>query len=74
MQPGNKKRQLMILMLGWEMMGYPGVRLSWHLFIPRVRGGSPPHLGTAGADFSRAEPNISTVEAVGGDRARPAVV
>ena len=44
----DKKREVKILMLGWEMMGYPGVRLSWHLFIPRVRGSAGLTWGAPG--------------------------
>ena len=48
-----------LLMLAWElMMGYPGVRLSWHLFIPRVPG-SPgltwAPLGTLGTRQTSGE-------------------
>ena len=44
----DKKRQEEILMLGREMMGYPGVRLSCHLFIPRVRGSAGLTWGAPG--------------------------
>ena len=56
----EKNAPLKILfMLAWElMMGYPGVRLSWHLFIPRVPG-SPgltwAPLGTLGTRQTSGE-------------------
>ena len=55
---------------GWEMMGYPGVRLSWHLFIPRVRGsagltwGAPGPTALGPAQTSRPwEPVVGGCEA-----------